>query len=678
MKIEIQAPLGCVSLRQRTALDRARVVRSSFRSLVVLALLTGLFGAPAVLSADEPITSGDDDTLSVLAAASRHATYRVDTWPQLVHKWRMLHRAGLRLQDLEVLQYDSGKRIYAGVWQPGSGKQALYRFANWSAFVDKWTALNGDSYRLVDIERVRHGNKLWYYGVWQGGTGKYALYHYKSWTAFTDKWKELNDKGMRLIDIDMSEHNGVMSYIGVWRGGSGKYALFNYGSWDKLVEKWQTLGSQGYQLMDMDVVRRSNGATRYVGVWRAGSRKRALYRYTQWNAFKRKWAELAEQGYALVDVEVAQRNLAGAWYVGSFVPAPSAPVGGPYLRVMAQYLEDTLGENTVVGMSYALSQHGQLAIAGSTGFAQRAPDDEVPMTSKIRSTVASVSKAITAPLVYKLLRENGLTVGSRIASWLPASWIKGSGFTNTQGDLTFRHLLTHTSGLDQAFAALKADGDEGPWGNDWDGLKFVVENGTVPDSPRDYKNANFALFRVLIPELWKAVGGPGSSITEGNVGERYLSYLHGLVLDREGIDSIACGPQAGYPEAKSYNFDDPGLAGASSSSSLDGCGGHANLHFSAQELTRYAAAFRYNDTIMAPSDRTTMRAERAGWDTAVGVTDGTAYAHGGSWNKTGGRKTRTCVMELPHGVNASIIVNSNPPVDKCSVLRQAYNAAMED
>ena len=145
-------------------------------------------------------------------------------------------------------------------------------------------------------------------------------------------------------------------------------------------------------------------------MWGATNAKRALYSYTTWTAFKRKWAELAEQGYSLLDVEVVQRNATGRLFVGSFGPAPSAPAGGPDLRAMAQYLEDALGEDSVVGMSYALSQHGQLAIAGSTGFAQRAPDAAVAMTSKIRSTIASVSKAVTAPLVYKLLADNGLTI----------------------------------------------------------------------------------------------------------------------------------------------------------------------------------------------------------------------------------------------------------------------------
>ncbi|MCH9651210.1 MAG: beta-lactamase family protein [Deltaproteobacteria bacterium] len=638
-----------------------------------LAVLATLLVSP--LWAD---TSGDDDTLSVRAAAAKHATYRLDTWSQLVHKWRMLGKSGMRLKDIEVLQYDNGKRVYGGVWEPGSGKHALFRYSSWSAFVNKWRDLNPRGYRLVDVERVRHGNTIWYYGIWRAGSGKFALYNYRSWSAFTAKWADLNSRGYRLIDIDISQHNGVTSYVGVWRGGGGQYALFNFSSWASLADKWSELGPQGYQMIDMDVTRLANGTYRYVGVWRGGSNRRALYRYTTWTAFKRKWAQLAERGYSLLDLEVAQRNTSGAWYVGSFGPAPSDPASGPDLQAMAQFLEDTLDENSVVGMSYALSQHGQLAIAGSTGFAQRNPDAEVPMTSKIRSTVASVSKAVTAPLIYKLLAANGLDIDSPIASWLPAGWVKGPGFVNNANGLTFRHLLTHTSGLNQEFNALKDAGLEGPWGNGWDGLEFVVENGTVPDSPRQYKNANFALLRILIPELWKAAGGPGTAVTKANVGERYLSYLHELVMDREDIESVVCWPQTGYPEAKGYNFDDMSLAGYSSSSSLDGCGGHANLHLSAQELTQYAAAFRFDDGIMSPGDRSTMRTARAGWNGAGAVDGGTAYDHGGAWNHSGGRRTRTCMMELPNGVNASIIINSQPAVGSCSALRQAFNAATAD
>jgi len=111
----------------------------------------------------------DDPTLSTKAAASKHATYTFENWKQVVHKWKTLNTAGLRLIDIEVLEHGNGKRYYSGTWTKGSGKYALYRLDSWSKFVDKWEQLNPNGYRLIDIERVKHGNKYWYYGVWRGG-----------------------------------------------------------------------------------------------------------------------------------------------------------------------------------------------------------------------------------------------------------------------------------------------------------------------------------------------------------------------------------------------------------------------------------------------------------------------------------------------------------------------------
>ena len=113
-------------------------------SIFTLVIVITAVGIPGPVRA-APATSGDDDTLSVRAAGAKHATYRLDTWEQLVHKWRMLGNGGMRLRDLEVLEDDAGERTYAGVWEPGSGNHALYRYDSWSAFVDKWEELNAQA-----------------------------------------------------------------------------------------------------------------------------------------------------------------------------------------------------------------------------------------------------------------------------------------------------------------------------------------------------------------------------------------------------------------------------------------------------------------------------------------------------------------------------------------------------
>jgi CubicO group peptidase (beta-lactamase class C family) len=662
-------------MEKLNSISFARFAATSIRNFGKTFRNIGLAIGLSTLCCQAAMAAVDDETLSTKAAAAKHGSYVFESWEQLVHKWKTLGNAGMRLKDIEVFDNASGVRTYAGVWEPGSGKHALYEYDNWSAFVEKWRELNDSGYRLTDIESVTKNNKTYYYGAWRTGSGKYALYNYSSWSSFTSKWAELNEQGYRLLDIDVSENNGNLRYVGVWGEGAGKYALYNYASWSDFTAKWSELGAQGYQLVDMDILRKSNGNYQHVGVWRAGSTKRALYRYTSWSAFKTKWAELAEQNYSLLDVEVVQRGTNGHYYVGSYGPAPTASVSGPNLQAMAAYIEKNMAASTV-GMAYAISQHGQLAIAGATGKAQRSPDANINMTSKTRSTVASVSKAITAPLLYKLLDDNNLSVHSPIAPWLPSGWDKGPGFSNNANGVTFYQLLTHTSGLWQAFKALEAAGLEGQWANDWNGLEFVVANGTNPGAPREYINANFALMRILIPELWKAAGGPAGAVTKANVGQRYLAFLHQHALNKENIDSVACVAQAGYQEAKSYNFADASIAGSSNSSSADACGGHAHLHFSAQELSRYAYSFRYNRDILSSANRSFMNANRAGWSETGLVEGGSFFQHGGDWYKGSGRETHTCMMELPHGVNASIIINSSSDNDRCAILRDAYNAAL--
>ena len=143
-----------------------------------------------------------------------------------------------------------------------------------------------------------------------------------------------------------------------------------------------------------------------------------------------------------------------------------------------------------------------------------------------------------------------------------------------------------------------------------------------------------------------------------------------------GISKPACGPQAGYPEAKSYNFDDASIAGASNSSTGDGCGGHANLHLSAQELTDTMAAAYYDASVLPTAMKSVMESARAGWNRSYSIDGGKVYQHGGDWYRGSGRETHTCVLKFPRQIEMSIIVNSAEPTDVCRVARDAYQAGL--
>lgn len=123
----------------------------------------------------------------------------------------------------------------------------------------------------------------------------------------------------------------------------------------------------------------------------------------------------------------------------------------------------------------------------------------------IRYEIASLTKNVVAVSTMKLLRLRGLTVNTPVGPYLPADWTRGSGFRAKDAKkVTFGQLLTHTSGIQQA---MKTAACEDVCRNDWDGLRALVMVGVVPQSPRVYKNANYALLRVLDARLWKAAGG---------------------------------------------------------------------------------------------------------------------------------------------------------------------------
>ena len=155
-----------------------------------------------------------------------------------------------------------------------------------------------------------------------------------------------------------------------------------------------------------------------------------------------------------------------------------------------------------------------------------------------------------------------------------------------------------------------------------------------------------------------------------------MKQLRATLTDDLGIKKVACAAQSGYPEALSYNFDDSGVGGASNSSTGDGCGGHANLHLSAQELVDVAASAYHDSSIVNSQYKNEMETSRAGWNSRYTMSNGQAYAHGGDWYRGNGRETHTCILKFPKNIEMSIIVNSAEPRDVCRVARDAYEEGL--
>ena len=616
-----------------------------------------------------PPPSSDDDTLSPRGAAARHGTHESKTFEQLEQRWRQHYAAGMRLIDLDVYEDTNGTVRYYGTWAPGTGSSALYRYTSKAAFLQRVETQRLQNSKLVELEIVTIGGTTWYYGVWAGTGNNAPLTESTSWAAFQSLHAQRTAQGQRLVDLEIALENDQPRYWGVWEmGTTPTQRLLRGTSLTAFGDAYTVARGQGQRLRHLSGVTRADQSQEYVGVTDEASDGWAYYVYTSWDGFKSQWADQAEAGRSLRDVEVIARPAGGRYYIGTWGSAPADPVGRTDTALMATQIQNALS-GKVAGFSYAVADQSQLALAGAGGFAQRAPNPTHVMTSRTPSTLASVTKHLTGVAMLALLERNAIAPNAEVRARLPSAWLPDSTFAG----LTFEHLLTHTSGFNQLLTTTSVQGA----GNDWDGLQVMVEQvGAMPGASREFKNANFALQRVLIPALRRALEGASIPVvTEANSRELYLQALDSIAFKRLGIEDISCQPVAGQIEALSYNTADATIGGQSWATTSSGCGGHAGLQMNAQQLAEFLTGVRYSDHILSASSKSYMDANRAGWSSATAVDGGMAYSHGGDYYATSGRETHTCVMRLPDGIDASLIINSDTPTSPCSVLVTAYNAA---
>ena len=122
----------------------------------------------------------------------------------------------------------------------------------------------------------------------------------------------------------------------------------------------------------------------------------------------------------------------------------------------------------LMGYALELRSYGKTVFHEQWHFAKSYQDGPNGWDFDTPMHLASTSKLITAMTMTQLLRDHKISFDDRIEPWLPQYWRRGG---NIQ-DLTFRHLLAHTSGL---FAAKK--NDAGPF--DYQSMKDAISLGTT-------------------------------------------------------------------------------------------------------------------------------------------------------------------------------------------------------
>jgi CubicO group peptidase (beta-lactamase class C family) len=356
------------------------------------------------------------------------------------------------------------------------------------------------------------------------------------------------------------------------------------------------------------------------------------------------------------------------------VPVPVQPQN--FSEFWAKSLEDTLS-NRNVGYAFAIYEKNQLLAQGSGGFQSRntEPEGQKNFTINTKLHIASMSKTLTAIAFVKLAQQKGINTTDKIGAYLPPAWTQGENI----GQVTFADLLTHRSGI-TGFTNSCLNGSYSE--NIWSGLAQIVQKGVSSRGNYCYQNANFSLFRVLIPSVlgYKFTGN--ASTDDAETQRMYLSYLQTEIFDKVGIKDVQYSTPSNNPTYV-YDFPYSGQRGVNQGS-FNGTLGAYGLYLTAAEATKiYAGALTTGQTsILTESQKDTLALKGLGNYKATGSQVSFNYYDGWWYNGTQG--VRTIWAKFPNDrvivlfVNALQYNNStktaNFPFNSGNIVSFVYNA----
>lgn len=174
-------------------------------------------------------------------------------------------------------------------------------------------------------------------------------------------------------------------------------------------------------------------------------------------------------------------------------------------RSIDQQIERWMEKNNVPGLAACIVHQDRIVWSNGYGFANRTTKSPFTPDGTLFQ-IASITKTITATAIMQL-RDRGLfALDDDVNAFLPFS-VRNP--RHTERPITFRHLLTHTSSIDDddCIYALYTTGDPArsleevvtayftPGGTLWRPSNFLK---TAPGEKNSYSNAGFALLGYLI------------------------------------------------------------------------------------------------------------------------------------------------------------------------------------
>jgi CubicO group peptidase (beta-lactamase class C family) len=343
-------------------------------------------------------------------------------------------------------------------------------------------------------------------------------------------------------------------------------------------------------------------------------------------------------------------------------PDVQFPGGQQYQFDSAGFVQalDAALTNSVVGYVMQLREHGTAIQARQQNGAKIPPDGTQAWTADVRMHIASCSKIVTAIAMTKVLNDNGISPDTPIISYLPNYWDFGLNIK----EITFRHLMTHTSGFNTG----RSPGDF------WT-IKSAVATG-VNDHGRHatdndlgyyrYENMNFGICRILMAVITgvistdKTFPPPPDDANDRSWDfftiNAYAKYVRDHIFAPAGVT----GPTLGHPpeDALAYSFPAGSRYGWDSGDLTSVCGGEG-WHMSANELLDVMGAFRRGGNILSAPQAQAMLAAGFGIDVTCSTPLGPLYGKNGFWTQyDDGPEEQGVAYFLPQDMELVVLCNS--------------------
>ena len=308
-------------------------------------------------------------------------------------------------------------------------------------------------------------------------------------------------------------------------------------------------------------------------------------------------------------------------------------------------------KDNVTGYIMQVRQNGNLIYNNLWKDAQTPVDQNKNWSENTQMHVASVSKFLTAVGMVKVLDSKGISYDAKIIDYLPTYWSKGSNIDK----ITFRHLLTHTSGF----------GGESSESN-YLFMKGKVALGVSGIGSYDYENMNFGLMRILIPIINGDIKRNHTFIPDSSLNNAmwdaitiafYKEYMQDNVFTPAGVANPTFAPLPFVGNnALAYKFPSLNQNGWNSGNLASMAGGAA-WRLTSKELLNVMDHFRRKNTIVPAQKAQYILDNNFGIDQKINTDAGTIYNKNGRWSGNG-RSEQSVAYFFPNGMEVVVFVNS--------------------